>query len=79
MSWLYVKQKDTKHLHYITEEAYEATFKKLGFEIVSNAENGEVVAQTKCGNDNVQPNNPNSEKAVKNEQSNRKAKVKNTN
>lgn len=62
MAWLYVKQKDKPQVHYITEEAYEQTFKEQGFEIVSNAKNGDATAQAKADSENVQPT---AEKPVK--------------
>lgn len=55
MAWLYVKRKDKPQAHYITEEAYEQTFKEQGFEIVSNAKNDGVKAQKQVGSENVQP------------------------
>lgn len=55
MAWLYVKRKDKPQVHYITEEAYEQTFKEQGFEIVSNAENNGSTAQAKADSESVQP------------------------
>lgn len=55
MAWLYIKQKDKAQVYYITEEAYEATFKEQGFEIVSNAENDGSTAQVQVDSKNIQP------------------------
>lgn len=42
MAWVYVKRPDEKHIHYITEEAFEATFREQGFELVQNATEDDV-------------------------------------
>lgn len=55
MAWVYVKRKDKPQVHLITEEAYEQIFKEQGFEIVSNAENGDATAQKEVGSENAQP------------------------
>ncbi len=54
MAWVYVKRKDKPQVHLITEEAYAATFKEQGFEIVENAENGGSTEQNAVGGENVQ-------------------------
>ncbi|MCM1437784.1 MAG: hypothetical protein NC131_01040 [Roseburia sp.] len=55
MAWIYIKRKDKPQVHYVTEEAYAATFKEQGFEIVENADNSGSTAQSIVGGENVQP------------------------
>lgn len=55
MAWVYVKRKDKPQVHYITEEAYEQTFKEQGFEIVSNAENSDNVADKQVESETYSP------------------------
>lgn len=47
MAWIYIKRKDKPQVHYVTEEAYAATFKGQGFEIVENIENSGFTAESK--------------------------------
>lgn len=72
MGWLYIKRKDKPQIHYVTEESYESIFKAQGFEIVDNSKNIQPISKNQLNK------NLNIQKAVKNEQLCRKAKVKNT-
>lgn len=70
MGWLYIKRKDKPQVHFVTEEAYAATFKEQGFEIISDSEKQASTAQSGVGSEDIQPT---PEKPVKRQYNKHKA------